>query len=76
MFRRKTSITLGLLCFLFHPRVFIVYSLEQVPGGSCQRAGWRDLSTGETGSDNLSPSAGANRLSATERNTVGPVTIS
>ena len=72
----KLQSLLGYFVFFSILRVFIVYSLEQVPCGSCQRAGWRDLLTGERGSDNLSPSAGANQLSAIERNTVGPVTIS
>lgn len=43
----------------------IVYSVEQVPCGSC-RAGWRDLLAGEMGSDNPFPSAGATRLAAAE----------
>lgn len=57
-------------------RACIVYSVEQVPCGSC-RAGWRDLLAGEMGSDNLFPSAGAARLAAAAGgNTVGPVSIS
>ncbi|EOB03804.1 hypothetical protein Anapl_00032 [Anas platyrhynchos] len=47
------------------------FCTKQVPCGSCQRAGWRDLATWETGSDNLSPLAGANQLAAIERNPVG-----
>lgn len=47
----------GLFHFLFHPES--LQSLFARAGGSCQRGGRRDLPTGETGSDNLSPSAGA-----------------
>lgn len=41
-------------------RACTVYSVEQVPCGSC-RTGWRDLLAGEMGSDNLFPSADAIR---------------
>jgi len=72
----KRQLLLGYFVCFSIPRVFTVYSLEQVPCGSCQRAGWRDLSTGETGSDNLSPSAGAKQPSAVESHTAGPAAIS
>lgn len=57
-------------------RVCIVYSVEQVPCGSC-RAGCRDLLAGDMGSDNLFPSAGATGLAAAAGGSaVGPVSIS